>query len=234
MKNVAWIGMVLAGCGSPAFIGGFDGEEDGGVDALVQHDVVRDVMKEEDAKSADSGCIDRYVALPGTSGSYVSFPGPDLEAPFAIEMLVRTALGGHVGIVRRGPEIPCGWHLYANEGNVHANVTNSFDHWVSVQISGTGWRRVRWEIGVESVLFVDDVEVGRMEANWPPIACSGVTKAGVYSDGAGSTYNWNLGDVDSLSVGSSRWEFDEETGDLLDEAGKYPGTLVGGAVRKCE
>lgn len=57
VKKVAWMAVLVAGCGSPAFVGGFsEVDEDGGVDAPVQHDVVRSDAAAEQ-KEEDTGAV---------------------------------------------------------------------------------------------------------------------------------------------------------------------------------
>jgi hypothetical protein len=184
---------------------------------------------------ADAGCQNRYIALPGAAGSFVSFGGPDIPGPLTVEMTVRLAAGGRMGLARASPEAPCGWHVFVSASHVQATVTASFDHEANVQIAGNGWQRIRWELSAEwSVLSVDGLEIGRIVPNGFPKSCSGKTLLGVFAIGAGAPYDWSVGDVDSLGVGASSWNFDEPSGALLDSAGRFPGELVGNVNRECK
>jgi hypothetical protein len=223
----ALIALLLAGCGSEPFTSELFGAPDGGAPEIGASSEAG-----ADGASADAACLNQYIALPGAAGSFVSFGGPDPTAPFAVEMTVRLEAAGRMGLVRAQPEPGCGWHVYVWGDRVQATVTGAFDHEVSLAIGGTGWRRIRWELGAESVLLVDGAEVGRRSAARLPNACSGFTMLGVFVVGNDNPYAWGLGDVDRLSIGASSWEFND--GLLVDNTGKFPGYTNGSARQECE
>lgn len=236
MMRIAAVGLIVSACGSEPFTPELFTEpapEDGGSaqpapEAAAQEASVLDPVE-------DAGACSAYLSFPGTYGSYAKFAGPDVTATsFAVELRVRIPPGGRMGLVRRGPENPCGWSLYVDEARVMATVTASFDHEVSTRVAGTRWHRLRWELGAESVLLIDGAEVGRRMADQLPKTCSGQTTLGVFGDATGVPYDWSLGDVDSALIGVSRWDFSEPDGALVDESGKFPGSLAGNVARKCD
>lgn len=92
---------------------------------------------------------------------------------------------------------------------------------------------MRWELGSESVLLVNGVEIGRRVWEGPPLqACSGQTHLGFFVNAAGAPVDWSIGDVDSLRIGGSRWEFDGQQ--VPDLTGEFPGNLIGGAATECD
>jgi hypothetical protein len=242
-----WLAVLLVGCSSEAFsaaplgVAGTGGEgSDGDPDRIVDDGhigadaaVEPDAVSSEDAGPEANVCDRRHLVLPGEPGAVVTFPGPDDPAG-VVEVVALLAPGEGADVVRRGPEVPCGWQLSVGATGVHAQVTGSLDHHAALPVSGD-WRRVRWEWDEsESVLLVDGAEVSRQDASPDRRPCTGPTVLGAVSDVSGVPYGWDEGRVAELSVGASRWTFDEESGHALDAAGQYVGAVGPGVARECD
>jgi hypothetical protein len=174
MRNLAVIGLLCAGCGGEAFEPElFAPRERGG--GSVQE--TGPIVHPDGATVRDDApvCTERtYLRLDG--GRAELSDGP-LRPPIAVSYELRlSGTDPAVRVARDGPEVPCGWSLSVNGGELNAAIVGHVNHVAPFRFVDTGWHTVAWNYdGVTSSLMVDGKFVSsepKSSASWPWPACS--------------------------------------------------------------
>jgi hypothetical protein len=148
-------------------------------------------------------CASRtYLRL---DGGRAALSGGPLRPPITVSYELRlTGLDPAVRVARDGPEVPCGWILSANGGELNAAIVGHVNHVAPFRFIDTGWHSVAWNYdGTTSKLLVDGALVSsepRSAATWPWPACS----APAFAAGGG--------DVDHVAFGGVPSELGEMVG----------------------
>lgn len=205
MRNLAVIGVLCAGCGAEPFSPELFAEpvpvqpDGGGVPETepVVPDAGPIVSPEGSPVHEDApACSPRtYLRL---DGGRAGLSGGPLRPPISVSYELRlTGLDPAVRVSRDGPEVPCGWSLSVNGGELNAAIVGHVNHVAPFRFIDTGWHSVRWNYdGVTSTLLVDGRVVSSEPKNgttWPWPACS----APAFATGGGDVDRVAFGDVPS-------------------------------------
>lgn len=195
MKRIAAVGLLVSACGSEPFTSELFTEpepvhEDGG---SVQLD--GGGVQVSEAEGAPACSARTYLRLDGGRAELMGAP---LRPPISVSYELRlTGLDPAVKVSRDGPEVPCGWSLSANGGELNAAIVGHVNHVAPFRFIDTGWHSVRWNYdGVTSTLLVDGRVVSSEPKNgttWPWPACS----APAFAAGGGDVDRVAFGDVPS-------------------------------------